>query len=227
MTAPRPSAFVLFAAACLASAVGCSRDDASLHMPTAAEATAPVASASSSLANAVDAINPLSARDEMSKALDAFLTVRSFHAQMTTSTSKGDMTMDMDFAAPDRFRMKTPMGTQYVIGDTMYMTMNGRTMKMALPKGQITNYRDPAQLEANKATMTVEALGNDTVDGQRARKFLIRNTQPRPSESTIWISGEGYPLKMEIDGSEGNQSVRMTVRYSRFNDPSIRIDPPQ
>lgn len=227
MTAPRPSAFVLFAAACLASAVGCSRDDASLHMPTAAEATAPVASASSSLANAVDAINPLSARDEMSKAMDAFLTVRSFHAQMTTSTSKGDMTMDMDFAAPDRFRMKTPMGTQYVIGDTMYMTMNGRTMKMALPKGQITNYRDPAQLEANKATMTVEALGNDTVDGQRARKFLIRNTQPRPSESTIWISGEGYPLKMEIDGSEGNQSVRMTVRYSRFNDPSIRIDPPQ
>lgn len=227
MTAPRPSASVLFAAACLAFAGGCSRDDASLQMPTAAEATAPVASASSSLANAVDAINPLSARDEMSKAMDAFLTVTSFHAAMTTSTSKGDMTMDMDFAAPDRFRMKTPMGTQYVIGDTMYMTMNGRTMKMALPKGQITNYRDPAQLEANKATMTVEALGTDTVDGQRARKFLIRNTQPRPSESTIWIGSEGYPLKMEINGTEGNQTVRMTVRYSRFNDPSIRIDPPQ
>lgn len=227
MTAPRPSASVLFAAVCLAFAGGCSRDDASLQMPTAAEATAPVTGgAASSLANAVDAINPLSARDEMSKAMDAFLSVRSFHANMTTSTPKGDMTMDMDFAAPDRFRMKTPMGTQYVIGDTMYITMNGRTMKMALPKGQVTNYRDPAQLEANKATMTVEALGNDTVDGQRARKFLIRNTQPRPSESTIWISGEGYPLKMEIDGSEGSQSVRMTVRYSRFNDPSIRIDPP-
>jgi hypothetical protein len=135
------------------------------------------------------------------------------------------MTMDMDFAAPDRFRMKTPMGTQYVIGDTMYMTMNGRTMKMALPKGQVTQYRDPAQLEANKATMTVEALGSDSIDGQHARKFLIRNTQPHPSESTIWISGEGYPLKMEIDG-QGNENVRMVVRYSRFNDPAIRIDPP-
>jgi hypothetical protein len=185
------------------------------------------ASASSSLkdAAAVGATNPLSARDEMSKAMDAFLNVRSFHADMTTSTPKGEMTMDMDFAAPDRFRMKTPMGTQYVIGDTMYMTMNGRTMKMALPKGQVTQYRDPAQLEANKATMTVEALGGDSVDGQRARKFLIRNTQPRPSESTIWISGEGYPLKMEIAG-QGNENVRMVVRYSRFNDPAIRIDPP-
>ena len=226
MTALRPSVSVLLAAIALGLLGGCSREEAALHMPTAAEATAPVADASSALANTADAVNPLSARDEMSKAMDAFLTVTSFHADMTTSTSKGDMTMDMDFAAPDRFRMKTPMGTQYVIGDTMYMTMNGRTMKMALPKGQITNYRDPAQLEANKATMTVEALGSETIDGQRARKFLIRNTQPRPSESTIWISGEGYPLKMEIDGSEGSQSVRMTVRYSRFNDPSIRIDPP-
>lgn len=226
MTALRPSVSVLLAAIALGLLGGCSREDAALHMPTAAEATAPVADASSALAKTADAVNPLSARDEMSKAMDAFLTVTSFHADMTTSTSKGDMTMDMDFAAPDRFRMKTPMGTQYVIGDTMYMTMNGRTMKMALPKGQITNYRDPAQLEANKATMTVEALGTDTVDGQRARKFLIRNTQPRPSESTIWIGGNGYPLKMEIDGAEGNQSARMTVRYSRFNDPSIRIDPP-
>ncbi|KQY54906.1 hypothetical protein [Lysobacter sp. Root494] len=226
MTALRPSVSVLLAAVGLAFAGGCSRDEASLHMPTAAEATAPVASASSSLADAVEAINPLSAKDEMSKAMEAFLGVRSFHADMTTSTPKGDMTMDMDFAAPDRFRMKTPMGTQYVIGDTMYMTMNGRTMKMALPKGQVTQYRDPAQLEANKATMTVEALGSDSIDGQRARKFLIRNTQPRPSESTIWISGEGYPLKMEIAG-QGNENVRMVVRYSRFNDPAIRIDPPQ
>jgi hypothetical protein len=129
----------------------------------------------------------------------------------------------MDFVAPDRYRMKTPMGTQYVIGDTMYMTMNGRTMKMALPKGQIANYRDPAQFEANKATMTVEALGRDTIDGQSARKFLIRNTQPRPSESTIWVNGDGYPLRIEV---VGQQAAQVSIRYSRFNDPAIRIDAP-
>ena len=225
MTALRPSVSVLFAAVAVAFAGGCSRDDASLQMPTAAEATAPVAGAAA-LANAADAVDPFSASDEMSRAMGAFLEVRSFHAAMTTSTPKGEMTMDMDFAAPDRFRMKTPMGTQYVIGDTMYMTMKGRTMKMALPKGQVTRYRDPAQLEANKATMTVESLGSDSVDGEAARKFRVRNTQPRNHESTIWISRDGYPVKMEIDG-QGNENVHMVVRYSRFNDPSIRIDPPQ
>jgi hypothetical protein len=195
-------------------------------LPTAAEATAPIGPVAAALDNARDAISPLSAKDEMGKAMDAFLAVKTFHVDMTTSTSKGDMAMDMDFAAPDRYRMKTPMGTQYVIGDTMYMTVNGRTMKMALPKGQIANYRDPARFEANKATMTVESLGTDNIDGQRTRKFRILNTQPQPSESLIWITGDGYPLRIDVIGS-GQQATRMTIRYSHFNDPAIRIDPPQ
>ena len=226
MTSSRSFVPVLLAVAVATLVVGCSQDDAAARLPTAAEATAPVAPAASGLANAVDAINPLSAKDEMSKAMDAFLTIKSFHVDMTSATPKGDMAMDMDFVAPDRYRMKTPMGTQYVIGDTMYMTMNGRTMKMALPKGQIANYRDPAQFEANKATMTVESLGRDTVDGQSTRKFRVLNTQPQPSESIIWVNGDGYPLKIDITG-KGSQASHMTIRYSRFNDPAIRIDPPQ
>ena len=149
----------LLALALLAALGACKRDDA--RMPTAAEATAPVgtsADASAVLSSAAEAVMPLSAKDEIGKAMDAFLEVRSFHVDMTTSTPKGDMAMGMDFVAPDRYRMKTPTGTQYVIGDTMYMTMNGQTTKMALPPGQIANYRDPAQFEANKATMTVESL---------------------------------------------------------------------
>jgi len=216
---------MLFAVATLCQVAGCSKEDSGARMPDAAAATAPVADAAASPASAVETAHPFGARDEMSRAMDAFLAAKSYHAQMKTSTPRGDMTMDMDFVAPDRFRMKTPMGTQYVIGDMMYMTMNGRTMKMALPKGQLATWRDPAQLEANKATMSVEALGRDTVDGEAARKFLVRNTQPQPSQSTLWINGDGYPLKMEVAG-QGNENVRMVVRYSRFNDPTIRIDPP-
>jgi hypothetical protein len=224
MTAQHLAVPLLLASTTLVFLGACAREGAAERIPSAAEATSPVGSASSALANVADAVNPLSAKDEIGKVMDAFLTVRSYHVDMTTATPKGDMAMDMDFVAPDRYRMKTPMGTQYVIGDTMYMTMNGRTMKTALPKGQIANYRDPAQFETNKATMTVEALGHDTIDGQRARKFLIRNTQPRPSESTIWVNGDGYPLRIEV---VGEQAARVSIRYSRFNDPAIRIDPPQ
>jgi hypothetical protein len=224
MTASRPLIVLMLASAALALLGACARESAAERIPSAAEATSPVDATSSALANVADAANPLSAKDEIGKVMDAFLAVKSYHVDMTTATPKGDMAMDMDFVAPDRYRMKTPMGTQYVIGDTMYMTMNGRTMKMALPKGQIANYRDPAQFEANKATMTVEALGNDTIDGQGARKFLVRNTQPHPSESTIWVNGDGYPLRIEV---VGQQAARVSIRYSRFNDPGIRIDPPQ
>jgi len=224
MTAPRPFVPLLLAAATLVFLGACARESAAERIPSAAEATSPVSSAASALADVAEAVNPLSAKDEIGKVMDAFLAVKSYHVDMTTATPKGDMAMDMDFVAPDRYRMKTPMGTQYVIGDTMYMTMNGRTVKTALPKGQIANYRDPAQFEANKATMTVEALGHDTIDGQRARKFLVRNTQPRPSESTIWVNGDGYPLRIEV---VGQQAARVSIRYSRFNDPAIRIDPPR
>ncbi|HJW45549.1 MAG TPA: hypothetical protein VJ484_03570, partial [Lysobacter sp.] len=139
----------------------------------------------------------------------------------------GDMTMEMDFVAPDRYRMKMPMGTQYVIGDTMYMTMNGRTMKTPLPKGQVGEYRDPAKFAEHKATMTVEALGSEAVEGQAATKYLIRNTQPKAGESTMWVGADGYPLKIEVSGDAGGQVTRTTIRYSRFNDPTIKVEPPQ
>lgn len=240
MKPPHSRAALLLTLA-VATALAACKGDAGTRIPTAAEATAsagitpdgsapdgsaPDGSATAALATVAGAINPLDAKAEIGRMMDSFVSVKSYHVDMSTSTPKGDMAMDMDFVAPDRYRMKMPMGTQYVIGDTMYMSMDGRTMKMALPKGQVTNYRDPAQLEANKATMTVESLGSDTVNGQVAKKYLIRNTQPRPVESTIWVGADGYPLKIEVAGEASGQVARTTIRYSRFNDPTIRIDPP-
>lgn len=221
MAASRPFVPALLAIAVLALPAACSREEAPPRMPNAAEATAPVADAAP--ASAPETVAPARAKDEMIKVMEGFRTMKSFHADMSSTTPKGDMTMDVDFVAPDRYRMKTPTGTQHVIGDTMYLTMNGRTMKAAMPKGQIPDYRDPAQFEAHNATMTVESLGRDSLDGQATRKFLVRNTQPRPSESTIWVNGDGYPLKIDVS----SQDTRTTIRYSRFNDPSIRVDPPQ
>lgn len=220
-------AVLLLVLAVAAALAACTREEADARMPTAAEATAPAGNVVAAFADAAGAINPLDARDEVGRMMDSFLALKSYHVDMTTSTPKGDMAMDMDFVAPDRYRMKMPAGTQYVIGDTMYMTMNGRTMKMELPKGQIANYRDPAQFEANKATMTVELLGSEAVDGQLAKKYMLRNTQPRPVESTMWVGADGYPLRIDVKGGDSDQVTRTTIRYSRFNDPAIRIDPPR
>ena len=135
--------------------------------------------------------------------------------------------MEMDFVAPDRYRMKMPMGTQYVIGDTMYMTMNGRTMKTPLPQGQVGEFRDPAKFAEHKATMTVEALGSEAVDGQAATQ-VSGPQHPARSRRVDDVGGRGRlsACKIEVTGDAGGQVTRTTIRYSRFNDPTIKVEPP-
>jgi hypothetical protein len=119
------------------------------------------------------------------------------------------------------------MGTQTIIGDTMYMSADGRSMKVPLPAGTLTQWRDPAKFDENAATMTVESQGRDNVDGTPARKYLVHNTRPQPSDVTMWIGDDDLPLQIRISGSAQGHATTTTIRYSRFDDPSLKIDPPQ
>lgn len=172
---------------------------------------------------------PASAKDEIKAAMDSFLGVRSFHAtmRMTGTAMPGGMTTEMDFVAPDRYRMQMPMGTQVIIGDTMYMSVQGRTAKVPMAKGTLSQWRDPAKLAENQATLTVEAQGREAIEGAAARKYLVRNTQPQPTDVTMWIGGDGLPLQIRHTSSAEGKTVDMTIRYTRYNDPSIEVDPPQ
>ncbi len=166
------------------------------------------------------------AKDEIKAAIGKFTTARSYHVTMTHSGKHGTTT-EADFVAPDRFRMKMPMGTQIMIGDTMYMQMEGRTMRVPMPKGTLTQWRDPAYIREHEATMTVKALGTDMLDGKPAKKYLVTNTKPEPSTSTMWIAGNGYPLQIKVNSKVQGEAVSTTIRYSRFNDPAIKIAPPK
>ena len=188
------------------------------------------------LEKAAAALNPVSSpEDEMKASMDRFLKARSFHAVMDMQGAKS-MAIEMDFVAPDRYRMKMPMGTQVVIGDTMHMQANGRSMKVPLPEGTLTQWRDPLRIEEHKAGMSVESLGNDSVDGQPAKKYLVRHTEPGPSqpqssppqssEFTFWIGGDGLPLQLVSQGESQGKPYSMTLRYSRYDDPGIVIDAP-
>lgn len=165
-------------------------------------------------------------KDEVKAALDKFVAARSYHVTMSHSGAQA-MTTEADFVAPDRFRMTMPMGTQYIIGDTMYMNMQGRSMKVPMGKGTMTQWRDPANLAKHEATMTVKALGSEAIGGKPAKKYAMSNTQPQPSASTMWVGSDGYPLQIRVDSNVQGKPVTTTIRYSRFNDPTIRIEPPQ
>jgi hypothetical protein len=168
-----------------------------------------------------------SPKDAVDQVMARFLDARSYHVTMDTRAGERAMKVEMDFVAPDRYRMTTPAGTQHVIGDTMYMTMQGRTMKMPMSPGQMSQFRDSSSFAEHRETMTVESMGSEAVDGKAARKYFMRNTQPQPVETTLWIGDDGYPVQVAVSGQAGGQSTQTMIRYSRFNDPTIRIDPPQ
>ena len=157
--------------------------------------------------------------------MDKFLAARSFHATLHMQGTQ-TMTTAMDFVAPDRYRMQMPVGTQVIIGDTMYMQAQGRQMQVPLPAGSISQWRDPLKLQENKEGLSVEAQGSETIDGQTARKYLVRNTLPESTEFTYWIGDNGLPLQLQHTGESQGKPYSMILRYSRLDDPAIRIDVP-
>jgi hypothetical protein len=228
--APGLAAFALCALAACKPATPPSADAPSaVATATPAGNDSTPASAPSAIAAAAAVLNPLaSPKDEITASMEKFLAVRSYHASMQVSGGpRGTITNEVDFVAPDRYRMQLPMGTQYIVGDTMYMDMQGKVMKVPMPKGTLSQWRDPVRLAENTATMTVEAQGSEVIGGSPARKYLVHNTQPQPSDVTMWIGGNGLPVQIRASSTTQGQTAETTIRYSRFNDPTLRVDPPQ
>lgn len=162
---------------------------------------------------------------EVKASMDKFLAARSFHAVMTVEGS-APMQNEMDFVAPDRYRMTMPVGTQIIIGDTMYMDMHGQRTRVPIPEGTISNWRDPLKIEQNRTGLDVEFLGEENLGEQRARKYRVRHSKPEPGEFLYWVDREGLPLQLRTSGEANAGPYTMTLQYSRFDDPGIVIDAP-
>lgn len=218
--------FVVLGACKPSAPAPASADDA-----VAAPATlATDAGAGSSAAAVADALNPLAtSKDAMLASMQAFRNVRSYHATMTMEGGpQGTITNEMDFVAPDRYRIAMRARGMEVrnvrIGNDTWMTMGGRTTKVTMPPGSMDQWQD--LMEQGKDTMTVEAQGSESIDGVATRKYLMHQTQPKPSDVTVWINGDDLVEQARMLTDHQGASITTTIRYSRYNDPSIRIDPP-
>lgn len=219
---PRSTASTLLAGLLLAALGACTPEapTAAGAGPGAESATGPIAAITNPLANP---------RAELDAAMRKFMAASSYHASMhIDSGANGSIANELDFVAPDRYRMTMPgLGTQVIVGDTMYMDVNGRSMKMPLPADMLGKWRDPARLGDDPAATTVRALGRDPVDGTPARKYLVQQTGAEPVDVAMWIGEDDLPLQVRVAGTSQGRSVTTTIRYSRFNDASIEITPPQ
>lgn len=165
-------------------------------------------------------------REDVDAAIAKFMSARSYRADLTASSPR-PMKSRLDYVAPDRYRMHMDgVGEQTIVGHTMYMTMPGRTIRLPIPAGTVTRWRDPARLVENSHRMTVTALGSEAVGGTPAKKYRVDHTQPRPSSMTLWIGRDGYPLQIVTGAGAKGETAATTIRYSRFNDPAIRVAAP-
>ena len=208
-----------------ADATGASEGD----LDTPAATDAPQASTAAQVKAAVDAINPMtSPREAVIASMHKLMDARSYHVSMQMSGGPSAMmTNELDFVAPDRFRVQMAgVGTQIIVGDTMYMSMQGRSMKMPMAKDTTKQWRDPDSFKQAEAGMTAEGMGSDPVDGISAQKYKVHQSVPTPSDYTLWIGPDGLPLQMRMNTDINGAAATMTMRYSRINDPTLSIDAP-
>jgi outer membrane lipoprotein-sorting protein len=168
-------------------------------------------------------------KDDLHAAFTKFLAARSFRAT-ATDVKKGEQVSKMEFVAPDRYRVDAAGGqASLIVGDTMYMDLGGKLTPVPVPGvgKMVARYRNPEFLGEMEAGMEVKALGNEAVDGEPAKVYACTLTKPLKSEAKMWISeNTGMPIQIESTGSFMGHATTTRVRYSGFDDPSIRIDAP-
>ncbi|HEY6941652.1 hypothetical protein [Dokdonella sp.] len=168
-------------------------------------------------------------KDDLHAAFAKFLQAKSFRAAVT-DVKNGETVSTMEYVAPDRFRIKPAQGPQsLVVGDTMYMDMNGKLTPMPVPGvgRMVAQYRNQDFLAEVERGMQVQALGDDSVDGEAAKVYAYTVTQPMKADAKTWISqASGLPIQIESTGTFMGHTSTTRVRYSGFDDPSIRIEAP-
>lgn len=186
--------------------------------PPAPVTPAPTATSPAPTADAVQ---------EVKASMNRFLSARSFHARMAVEGGR-PMTSEMDYVAPDRYRILLPVGTQTVIGDTLYMQVQGRVTQVPLPKETLAPWRDPLKLQQSQAGLSAERIGTDTIDGQAATRYRVRHALPESVVFDYWIGTDGLPMQLRHAGTgDDGQPYTMLQTYSRYNDPTITIDVPR
>ena len=168
------------------------------------------------------------ARQELHAAFARNIALKSFKGTMVDLSSNKTVSV-VEFQAPDRFRV-TPTGapSSVIIGDTMYMHLDGRTMKVPMPKGTFAKYRNQDAMKELEKGTTVESRGMGRVGAQPARTYRFLSTKDKDQySSTVWVGvASGQVLQLETAGKSAGKPFSMRMLYTDFNNPAIKINAP-
>lgn len=168
-------------------------------------------------------------KDEVHAAFVRFLAMKSFKASLDSTTGKYKSSSTVEFVAPDRYRVSNPnQAPSLIIGNTMYISMDGRQMKVPMPglKAMISQYRNPDMLKELAGDAVVESLGSESLNGQPAKKYRYTMTSPVTSTNIMWVAANGDILQIDTSGTMQKKAFHTLIRYSQYNSPAIIISTP-
>ena len=180
---------------------------------------------------AVPAAPPAAASDPLQAVLSAsqrFAALRSFHADMSLQGAQtGQMVRtSMDYVAPDRYLLQGPGGTQTIIGDTFFLQAEGRMQQVPVPAGTLEHWRNPLPESSLLQGLAARDLGAEDIAGTPTRRYRLDG--PADSGETLQyrIAADNLPRQIQRDGFNGNQPYRITLLYSRLDDPTLTVPDP-
>lgn len=152
-----------------------------------------------------------------------FAHVRSYHADLVSPTGRASTA---DYAAPNRYRLATPMGDLIVTGTRTYLHAGAQWIAMSAPQVQptVAALREPATLGATLAHATVSDLGPATLGDRRVHRYRVDTVEDgRPLVATLWIGADGLPYRDDLQSG----TSELSVAYSGYNAPIAIAVPPQ
>ena len=165
---------------------------------------------------------------DINRMADAFLEQKSFRAKMVGS-GQTPMNMELEFAAPDRFRIKnTNAPDMVIVGKNVYIENEGRWQKIPGDLGaSVPDMRKAWDKEGRKWFSEVKYVGEDTANGKPAYVYTYHNKGAEgvgENDSKIWIGkSNGLPVRIEANYKTGTLRS-MTIDYDY--DADISIEPP-
>lgn len=181
------------------------------------------------LLSAVASLAWADSREELHAGYAKLLAAKSFRATVT-DVKKGQQISRMEFVAPDRYHMTTSQNTeQTIIGDDAWMNVDGRTLKLPVPVGKIiAQYRNESALQELSRNIEVTSLGDDIIDGETTKIYRYSVSHPIKANVKAWVSQQsGRILQIESQGSFTGIKSTTRVRYTDFDDPTIKITLPK
>ncbi len=165
---------------------------------------------------------------DIEKMSERFLGLTSFKAKMT-GDGKTPVNSEMDFIAPDRYRVKTASAMEMiVIGRATFMKIGEEWKLMQLPLDpSIKDMRAAFGKDEMKWVSDVKYAGEEPVNGKWAYVYTYHAKGPNSqgeNDSKLWVAkSSGLPLKIVASYKSGNLKT-MTIDYDY--DTPVVIQPP-